>query len=121
MACFASCPSAVSACLLHALFELSFVGILVTTRAAQVLPLINHRGFRLQRGGLFVAIRAWDCCVAAGEHKSRLLVARRAEGGRLVTFQVVTPIAGIKVWRRGKLSGVLVGMAIGAFLKLDFK
>lgn len=48
----------IGAHLLHAIFELTFVRILVTTRAIQILPVINDRGLGLKSRRFLVALRA---------------------------------------------------------------
>ena len=44
--------------LAHAIFELTFVRILVTTRAIQILPVINDRWLGLKSRRFLVALRA---------------------------------------------------------------
>ena len=58
--------------------------------------------------------------VAASQHKAGLLVLGQAKRGRLVSFKIVTFVAGVEIRSAGKLIGVSIGMAIGAALKLDF-
>ena len=43
------------------------------------------------------------------------------KGGRLVTFEIVATVACVEVGRRCKLPCVLVGVALGAAVKLDFE
>lgn len=62
--------------LLHTLLELPFVRIGVAASAVQATPVINHRGLRLELGGLLVAVRARNCDMPAGQVESRLLVLR---------------------------------------------
>jgi len=59
--------------------------------------------------------------VATGEYEARLLVFGQAERRRLVSLQIVAAIAGIEVWRRRKLSCMLVAVAISAAFELDLK
>jgi len=48
-------------------------------------------------------------------------VAGQSERGGLVSLEVVAAVAGVGVGCRGELTGVLVAMAVGATLKLDFE
>lgn len=59
--------------------------------------------------------------VPAGKGKSPLLVARQRERGWPVSVQRVALFASIEVRGGGKLSGMAVGVAVGAVLKLYFE
>lgn len=73
MARLASSRPTRSFCLLHALVELPLVRIGVTTRTAQIGPVIDRRG-RLEFGGFCVTIRARHRNVLAGEKEAGLFV-----------------------------------------------
>src|SRR5438874_1772196 len=51
----------------------------------------------------------------------RLLMLGEAERRRLVSLQIVTAVAGVEVRGGRKLPLVLVGVAVGAALELDFE
>lgn len=50
-----------------------------------------------------------------------VLVPCQRKGGWLVSLEVMAAFAGVEVWSRRKLAGVLVAVAIGAVLELDFE
>jgi len=106
--------------LLHALFELALVRIGVATGAVETLPVVDRR-FRLEFGGLFVAVGAGHGDVPAGQRELRLLVLGQGERRRLVSLEIVALIAGVEVGRRDKLPGVLILVARCALIKLDFE
>ena len=110
----------VGANLKHALLELALVRIGVATGAVQIFPVIDHGlGLKLRR--FFVAIGARNRDVPSGQHEVSFLVLGQAESRRFVAFQVVTPVAGVEVWRGRELGGMLVGMAVGATVELHLE
>jgi len=80
MAGLATGWSFVGAEVLHALLELAFMRIVVTTGAVEALPVIENRGFGLELGGFLVAFGARHRDVAAGQHKPSLLMLGQGEG-----------------------------------------
>ena len=80
MASLATGGSFVGAELRHALVELAFVRIVVTTGAVEALPVIDDRWFRLELGGFLVALGARYCDVAASQSKSGFLMLGQGEG-----------------------------------------
>ena len=80
MACLATSGGTVGADLLHALLELSFVGIVVATGAVQALPVINDVRFGLELRRFLVALGAGDGDMAAGQNKPGLLVLGQGKG-----------------------------------------
>jgi len=121
MARLAPCQGTVSPRLLHALLELSFMRIVVATRAIQSLPVINSRRLRLELGGLLMTFGAWNRHMPTGQHKVSFLMLGQAERRRLIRLQIVAAVAGIKVRSRRKLSLMLVGMTVSAALELDLE
>ena len=95
--------------------------IIVTTGAVQALPVVNHRRLWLELRRFLVTVGAGDCNVPPGEHKARCFVFGEREGGRLVSLEIVTAIAGIEVRPSHKLPGMLIGVAIGAAIEFDFE
>ena len=55
--------------------------------------------------------------MATREHEMRFLMPRQREGRRLVCLKIVASVAGIEVWRRGKLVRMPVAVTIGAALE----
>ncbi len=88
---------------------------------SKALPMIDlgWPGLKLDR--LFVAIAARNCHVSSSQDKASFFVPGQTERGRLIAVEVMTSIAGIKVWSSGKLGAMLVGVAIRAVLKLDLE
>src|SRR5246127_1852569 len=80
MASLATGGSFVGAELRHALVELAFVRIVVTTGAVEALPVIDDRWLRLELGGFLVALGARYCDVAASQSKSGFLMLGQGEG-----------------------------------------
>lgn len=80
MADLATGLSFISAELLHALLELAFMGIVVTTGAVEALPAIDDGWFGLELGRFFVALGARYGDVAAGQHKPSFLMLGESEG-----------------------------------------
>lgn len=121
MARLAPCQGTVSPCLLHALPELSFVRIVVATRASERLPVINSRRLRLELGRLLMAFGARNRHMPTAQHKVSFLMFGQAKRRRLIRLQIVAAVAGIKVRSRRKLSLMLVGMTVSAALELDLE
>ena len=80
MAGLATDGSFVGAELLHALLELAFMRIVVTTGTVQVLPAIDGGWFWLELGRFLVALGAGYGDVAASQHKAGLLVLGQTKG-----------------------------------------
>ena len=59
--------------------------------------------------------------MAAAQHEAGLLVLRQVERGRLVSLEVVAPIARVEVGCRGKLPRMLIGVTVRTALELDFE
>jgi hypothetical protein len=118
---FASGSGTVRSDLLHAIVKLSLVWIRVTTRAVQILPVIDHCGFGLELNCLFVAFGARYGNVPARQHKMSLLVLCKAERGRLVSIQSVAALASVEVRRRSELPCMLVRVAVCATFKPELK
>lgn len=57
--------------------------------------------------------------MAARQHEAGLLVLCQAEGRRLVGLEIVAAVTCVEVGCCGKLSGMLVSMAVGTALELD--
>lgn len=121
MAGFAARGRSIRTHLLHALLELPLVRIGVATDAVQIVPVIDHGRLGVELGRVLVAIRARHGNVAARQHEACLLVFGQAECRRLVRLQIVAAIAGVEIWRRGKLPCMLVGVTVGAALELDLE
>jgi hypothetical protein len=66
-----------------------------------------------------VALGASYGDMAAGQHKPGLLVLGEGKGRRLVSLEIVALVTSIEIGSRHKLTGVTVGMAIGAEAELD--
>lgn len=118
---FTSRRRAIPTLALHTLLELPLVWILVTTRAFQILPVIDHGRLGLELRRFLVAIRARDCNVRTAEHKMRLFMFGESKGRGLVALQIVAAIASVQVGRGSELPGVPVGVAIGTGRELDLK
>lgn len=121
MAGFASGSGSIRSHLLHAFFELPFMGIIVATGAGQILPVIDHRWFGLKLRRFLVALSARSRHVTTRQSKLRLPVFGQCERGRLVPLQIVAAVARIEVRRRSELSGVPVAVTVGASLKLHLE
>lgn len=106
--------------LLHALIELPIVRIGMATRATQTGPVINRCG-RLEIGGLFVTIGARHRYVLASQQEAGLFVAGQRKRGRSVGLNGMAAFAGVEIWRRSELAGVLIFMTVGAVLKLHLE
>ena len=103
--------------LLHAFLELSFMGIRMATRTVQILPVINHGRLGLERR-FFVAIGTGHGDMPARQHETSLFVLGQSESGGPVSFEIMTAVAAVEVGRCGELTGMLVGVTIGAALEL---
>ena len=57
----------------------------------------------------------------ARQHETSLFVLDRSESGGPVSFEIVTAVAAVEVRRCGELTGMLVGMTIGAALELNLE
>ena len=119
MAGLAAGSAAVGPDLLHPFLELALVDVLVATGTVQALPVINHIRFGLELGRFLVAIRARHCNMAAGQHKTSLLVLGQGKRRGLVSLEIMTLVAGVEIRSRRKLAGMAVLVAVGANVKLD--
>lgn len=72
--------SLICAELRHALVELAFMRIVVTTGAVEAFPVIDNRWFGLELGGFLMAFGAGYGDVAASQHKPSLLMLGQGEG-----------------------------------------
>jgi hypothetical protein len=107
--------------LLHQCFEPALVRVGVATCACEVLPVITRGGFRGEVAGRLVAIAARNCHVAPAQPKRSFVVPAQAECGRLEPLQIVAILAAIEMRRGCELASMLIGVAIGATLKLHFE
>jgi len=121
MTCLASGRSSIRPRLQHALPELAPVGIGVTARTNQILPVIDGGGFWLELGRLLVAVAAWHREVAAGEEEMGLFVPRQRKRRRLVSVEIMAAVAGIEIGSRSKLPGMPIAVAIRTPLKFDLE
>src|SRR5579864_3566344 len=121
MARFASSDSSIFSSQLHAFLKLAFVRIRVATGAAQILPVVDDGRLRLKLRRFLMTIAAWYGDVPPGKHEVCLFVLGESKRGRLVSLEIVTPLACIEVRRRRKLSRMPVAMAVCTVLKLDLK
>jgi hypothetical protein len=120
MAGFTANRSAVQASLLHLILELSSVRIHVASCTRELIPVVCNR-FRLKSIAFFVAISAWNRHVAASQDELGRFVSYQRKRGRFIPLQVMAALTAVEVWRRSKLSRMLVGMAVGATLELDLE
>ena len=91
----ASREGPIGASLLHALFELAFMGIGMATGAIEIAPVIDGSRLRLKLRRFFVAFGAGHGNVPARQDEASLLMLGQGEGGRFVGFEIVTTIAGV--------------------------
>jgi hypothetical protein len=73
---------------------------------------------RFEASGLLVTVAARNRHVASAQTKWSVVVPAQAECGWQEPLKVVAIFATVEMWRAGKLSGVLVGVTIGAIPKL---
>ena len=59
--------------------------------------------------------------MAARQQEPGLLVLRQAEGGRLVSLEIVAAVTCVEVGCRGKLPRMLIGVTVRTALELDFE
>jgi hypothetical protein len=59
--------------------------------------------------------------VTSTQTKWRLIVPAQAERRWQKALQTMAALAGVEVWRAGKLAGMLIAVAIRAALKLDLE
>src|SRR5208337_4102829 len=104
--------------LLHESVELPFMWICVTTLASQAVPVVLRSWFRFEARGLLVTVAAWNRHVASAQTKWSVVVPAQAECGWQEPLDVVAIFATVEMWRGGKLTGMWVGVTIGAILKL---
>ena len=97
------------------------MGIVVATRAGQIFPVVDHCRLGLKFRRLLMALGAWSRNMTTRKSEVRLLVFVQCERGRLVSFQIMTAVAPIEVGRRGKLSGMLIAVAVDTALKLHLE
>ena len=121
VASFASDWSSVGSHLQHAFLELAFVRISMATCAREILPVIDRRWFWFKVCGLLVAVAARNRDVSVGEHEMGFFMTGEREGRRLVAFEVVAAVASIEIRRSRELPGMLVAVAVGTALELDFE
>jgi len=93
----------------------------MATDARKILPVIDHGRSWLELRGLFVAVTAWDRDVPSSQDEMRLFVASQGEGRGLVTFKIVALVASVEIRCRRELPGMLIAVAVGAALELDFE
>lgn len=98
--------------------ESALVRVGVTTRARQVLPVIARSGFRCEIPRRLVAIAARDRHMFSAKCKRSLIVPAQAECGGQKPLETVAILAAIEMRRGGELPGMLIGVAVGAALKL---
>lgn len=92
----------------------------MATRTVQILPVIDHGRLGLKRR-FFVAIGTGHGDMPARQDETSLFVLGQSESGGPVSFEIVTAVAGVEVGRCGKLTGMLVGVTIGAALELNLE
>ena len=103
----------------HRFAELPLVWIHVTARTGTVVKSIFHGRWR-SRWNNFMAIRAKDSDVRAGQRETGLFVARQRKPRRLEALQVVTRFATVLMRRSGKLPFVNILVTVFAFSPCDF-
>ena len=103
---------------LHALGKLPLVRIGMARGACQILPVIHGCRFRLERFVHLMTLIAGHGHVASRDHETGLLVLGQGEVRWLVIFDGMTALALPQVRRAGKLSQVLVSVAVRAQGKL---
>ena len=96
------------------------MGIRMATHTVQMLPVINHDRPGLERR-FFVTVGTGHGDMPARQHETSLSVLGQSESGGPVSFEIVTAIAGVEVRPCGKLTGMLVGVTIGAALELNLE
>src|SRR5579863_2900931 len=106
---------------LHSLRELSFVGVVVATGAAQVVPVIFRNRLRLKLRGFLVAIGTRYRDVASGQYKLSFLVLGQCKCGGFVSLKIVTTVARVEIRSRRELCGMAVAVAIGTAFKFDLE
>lgn len=111
----------VAALLRHAILELSLVRVGMATRAIEIAPVIDHRRLGLELRRFLMAVTAGNGDMSAGQHESGLFMSRQPECGRLISVHRVAAIAGIQIRCGRKLPRVLIGVAVGAAIELDFE
>lgn len=94
------------------------MGIRMATRTVQIVPVINYGRLGLVRRFL-VALGTGHGDMPARQHETSLFVLGQSESGGSVSFEIVTALAAVEVRRCGELTGMLVGMTIGAALELN--
>ncbi len=92
--------------------------ICVTTLASQAPPVVLRSWFWSEASGLLVTVAAWNRHVTSTQTKGNFVVPAEAECGWQKPLQIVAIFATVEMWRGGKLSGVWVGVTIGAIPKL---
>lgn len=95
--------------------------ILVASRTREFVPVVKNRWLGLDVRILLVAVAAGNRCMTTGKREVCIFVPGERKGGWFVSLQVVAAFAAIKVRRLGKLSGMLVAVAISAVLELHFE
>jgi len=93
----------------------------MATGAGEILPVIDHGWFWLELRELFVAVTARNRDVPASQDEVCLFVASQCEGRGLVAFKIVALVASIEIRCRRELPGMLIAVAVGAALELDFE
>ncbi len=68
-----------------------------------------------------MAVTARNRDVPASQNEVRLSVASQCEGRGLVAFKIVALVASIEIRRCRELPGMLIIVAVGAVLELNFK
>ena len=68
-----------------------------------------------------MTIAARNRHVTSTQPKGRFVVPAQAERGGQKAFQAVAALAGVEVWRAGKLPGVLVAVAVSTALELHLE
>ena len=108
----------IRSCLPHRANESPLVGVGVTTCASQVSPVVNHRRLRLEVHRFLMSIAAGNRQMTPTQPKWRFVVPAQAECGWQKALQTMAALTGIEVRCGGKLSGVLVPVAVRAALEL---
>lgn len=120
MACFTSARRASGPFLGHAVVELAFVRVLVTSGARAILEVIRNN-FRGVSGQIFrVALRAGDRQVRARQCEPRLVMLRNRVSGRLEARDDVALFTAVLIGSLRKLPAVHIAVAIRAICKRHF-
>lgn len=117
MASFAACGGAIRLLLQHAIFELPAMRVVMAHRAGAVFEAISDQVRVRCCRTLLVAVAAWNRNVAPGQNEARLFVTCQAKRRWPVALQVVAHFAAVPERCGGKLSLVLVFVAIHALAK----